>query len=104
MPQSSCAVKRSAGVPPARGRATARGFSAPEGETPARQPPRRGRYLKHGGFYGTQNSWNHGGGLGKSNRLRSSPPRTPAESERSAEAIVDGRPALLRHEQRALPH
>src|SRR5580698_1976740 len=56
-----------------------------------------------GGSYGTQNAWDHGGRLGESHRLRSSPPRTPAKSERPPRQVGDGSAALLRHEQCALP-
>src|SRR4029077_4071090 len=48
------------------------------------------------------NARNHGRRLGAAYRLRPPPPRAPAKSERLAQTVVDGRIALLRHEQCAL--
>src|SRR5262249_19772440 len=75
----------------------------------------RARHLKHctqrsckqplyGGAYGTENVRHDGSRLGKSYRLRPPPPRPPAEGQRPSGQVIDGLVALLRYEQRPLPH
>src|SRR5271157_3438482 len=56
-----------------------------------------------GEVYGFTNLWNDGGGLGKPRRLRPFAPRATGEGQGTSREIRDGRPAVLRHEQRPLP-